>query len=148
MNASEVSVVRLYFLRALYLLIGVAMGSEQWRLLIEYGTEVKLMHGVAFSMLCALSAMSLIGLRYPLQMLPILFYEMTWKTIWLVGIALRLWLQHRLDQDFMETLFACSLVVIMPPIIPWRYVIANYIRKPGDRWWGPRSAPAGKNARE
>jgi len=24
--------------------------------------------------------------------------------------------------------------IIVPLILPWRYVFANYVKKPGDRW--------------
>lgn len=30
--------------------------------------------------------------------------------------------------------------VIVPVVIPWSYVFANYVKKPGDRW-GRRAAP-------
>ncbi len=131
---AEVSLFRLYLLRALYLLIAVGLGSQQWPLLIERATEVKLMHGVAFSLLSALSALALLGVRYPLQMLPLLFFEMLWKAIWLIAVALRLWLSDRLDPSFMETVWACLIGIIVPIVIPWRYVVANYVNKPGDRW--------------
>ena len=34
----------------------------------------------------------------------------------------------------METVRDCALVVVLIPVIPWRFVLANYVRKPGDRW--------------
>jgi len=34
----------------------------------------------------------------------------------------------------METVRDCVLAVVLIPLIPWRYVLANYVRKPGDRW--------------
>jgi len=41
-----------------------------------------------------------------------------------------------LDSGFAESAFACLMAVIFPIIIPWGYVIDNYIRKRGDAWWG------------
>jgi hypothetical protein len=34
----------------------------------------------------------------------------------------------------METVKACLMAVVIPFIIPWHYVLANYVKKPGDRW--------------
>lgn len=131
---NEVPLFRLYLLRGLYLLIAVGLGSEQWRILIERAPDTPLMQGVAHSLFAALSALCLVGLRYPLQMLPLLFFEFTWKAIWLTAIALRLSLADRLPPNFVETVWTCLMAVIIPPIIPWRYVYANYVKRPGDRW--------------
>ena len=92
------------------------------------------MHGVAASMLAAMSALAVLGLRYPLRMLPLLFFELLWKTIWLIAIALPLWSAGQMDADTAETVRECLVVVVFPIVIPWRFVLENYLRKPGDRW--------------
>ena len=69
-----------------------------------------------------------------MSMIPILF-ELTWKTIWVVAIGLPLWSDGRLDAANQGTLFDCLLgLVLFPLVIPWGYVWANYVRRPGDRW--------------
>ena len=132
--ATEVSLLHLYALRAGYLLLVVGLGLDIWPDLITHPLSWELMRGMTNCLLAALSVMALLGLRYPLQMLPLLFYEITWKVIWLSIIALPLWLAHRVDAGTAQTIFACSMVVIFPIIIPWRYVITNFARKPADRW--------------
>ncbi len=132
----EVSLFRLYLMRVLYGLMAFVMGSEQWRLLIEIGTDRSLMQGVAHGMLAALALISILGLWRPLQMLPILFFEFAWKAVWLVGIALPLSLEGRLPENFRETAFACLFgVVLVPIVIPWRYVAEHYFKNSADRWW-------------
>jgi len=131
----EVSLVRLYLLRILYFLIAFAMGSEQWRIVIERAPETSMMQSVAHSMLAALALVCVLGLRYPLQMLPLLFFEFAWKAIWLSAVALRLWLDGRLPESYMETVIACSIAIVIPVIMPWRHVAEVYFRKPGDRWF-------------
>jgi len=87
------------------------------------------------SLLAALSAIVVLGVRYPVQMLPLLLFELLWKSIWLLAIALPLWLAHQIDPDTADTVFACLTgVVLVPIVVPWPYVYANYVRKPGDRW--------------
>jgi hypothetical protein len=67
-------------------------------------------------------------------MLPLLFFEMLWKAIWLTAIALPLWSANQLDAETMETVNACLMAIVIPFIIPWGYVVVNYVKKPGDRW--------------
>jgi hypothetical protein len=132
---SEVSTFRLYLMRAMYLLIFVGLGSEIWPGIIHHAKPWDLMHGVACSLLAALSAMMALGIRYPLQMLPMLLFELLWKAIWLLAVGLPLWFAHQLDPDTMDTFKACLMgVVLCLIVIPWPYVLANYVKKPGDRW--------------
>ena len=79
--------------------------------------------------------MSLLGLRYPLQMLPLLLFELLWKIIWVTASAMPMWLGPGLDEYASETLFACLMgVVLVPIVIPWGYVIRRYARSPGEPW--------------
>jgi len=129
---TDVSVFRLYALRATFLLLVVGLGVEIWPQVIHHPMS---MHGVASSLLAAVSVLAVLGLRYPLQMLPLLFFELIWKSIWLVAIAFPLWSAHQMDAATWETVQACLMGVIFPIVIPWRYVFANYVKKSGDRWW-------------
>lgn len=132
-SAPEVSVIRLYLLRAGYLLLVVGLGSTVWPSVIHHAPWT-LWHGVGQSMLAALSLLAVLGLRYPLKMLPLLFFEMAWKAIWLVAIALPLWMAHSIDADTADTIQACLVAIVFPIVIPWRYVFAHYVLEPGDRW--------------
>ncbi|HXC55901.1 MAG TPA: hypothetical protein VNU97_11450 [Rhizomicrobium sp.] len=131
---SEVSLLRLYALRATYLLLVVGMGFQIWPAIVHHAKPWDLMHGVASCMLGAMSALAILGLRYPLRMLPILFFELVWKSTWLIAIAYPLWAAHRIDADTAETVQACLMGVIFPLVIPWPYVFANYLKAAGDRW--------------
>jgi hypothetical protein len=132
---AAVPVYRLYLLRALYLLIAVGQGALQWPKLLHHPASWDLWHGVGVCMLAALAAVSLLGIRYPLQMLPVLVFEFTWKTMWMLSVALPLWLSHSMDADIAENVFAIGLgVVLCPLMIPWGYLYENYFKRPGDRW--------------
>jgi hypothetical protein len=132
---AEVSLVRLYVMRAGYLLWAVLLGSMIWPRLIEHDPSWPLMNSVVASLLGALAALALLGVRYPLQMIPLLLFELLWKSIWLIAVALPLQLSGQLDAARQETAMECLMgVVIFPLIIPWPYVFAHYVKKPGDRW--------------
>ncbi len=131
--APDVALWRLYGLRILFALIAFAQGAIQLPLFFNH-PHWTLMSGVAHSFLLALALLSFVGIRYPLQMLPLMIYELTWKLIWLVGIALPLWLANQFDADTRQSFFEIAPIVVVIPFIPWGYVFANYVKKPGDRW--------------
>ena len=131
---AKVSVFRLYLLRGVYLLIAVGLGVQMWPKVFGHVATMMLPQGILTCMLWALSVLAILGIRYPLQMLPLLFFEMTWKAAWLLTVAFPLWSRGRMDPGTADTAFACLMVVIVPIAIPWPYVVAHYVRKPGDPW--------------
>jgi len=131
---SEIATYRLYMVRALYLLMGVGLCATIWPGILDHSLDLPLMNGVVRSLLGAIGLLALVGLRYPLQMLPLLLFEMLWKVIWLLAFALPLWRAGRIDAATQETLNDFVPLVIFPFLMPWDYVWANYIKKPGDRW--------------
>ena len=133
-SAQEVSVIRLYLLRAGYLLLVAGLGSTVWPSMIHH-TSWTLWHGVGQSMLAALSLLAVLGLRYPLKMLPLLFFDMAWKTIWLLAYGLPQLSSGRLPPTFSGDFQAIAFgVILMPIVIPWGYVYRRYVREGGDRW--------------
>lgn len=133
---SDLSTLRIYLLRAMYLLMAVGLGITIWPGILVPG-NVSHMGSVVRALLGALALMSLWGLRYPIKMLPILLFEFMWKVIWVVAFGLGPWLDGGLDPARQETFFSCLMgVVLLPIAIPWGYVFRHYIRAAGDRWSG------------
>jgi hypothetical protein len=131
----EVSTVRLYLLRAMYLLMGAGLAILIWPLMLDSPAGVEHMRGVVWSLLTGISLVALLGIRYPLRMLPLLFLELVWKLVWLAAIGLPLWAAGQLDAGTRQSLFDCLLgVVLVPIVIPWSHVLAHYVKAPGDRW--------------
>lgn len=126
---------RLNVLRLAYLLLIVGLGPSVWPTLIDHGPDWPRMSSVVVTMLCALSALSIVGLRYPLQMIPLLLFELVWKSLWLGLVALPLYLDGALDESRASTAFDCLVGAVFLILIPWDYVYANYIARKGDRWW-------------
>jgi hypothetical protein len=89
---------------------------------------------MASCMLAAFSLLCLLGLRYPLQMLPVLLWEVVWKTLWLILVPLPQWRAGHIDEAIKPSIFAVSMVVIVYLAIPWPYVFAHYVKARGDRW--------------
>ena len=121
-----VTKVQMILLRAMYLLIVVGLGLTIWPSIIVPDARIADPHSVIQSMLGAFSLLALVGLRYPLQLLPILLFELMWKTVWVLVFALPVWLQTGLDEYTKGVLFACVMGIVLTPfVIPWRYVMAK-----------------------
>lgn len=91
--------------------------------------------GVGTSMIAALPVLAVFGLRYPLKMLPLMIYEATWKSVWLVAVALPVYLSHApIDDALAATIQACLMGAAFYLVIPWRYAVRNFVRQAGDRW--------------
>ena len=130
----EVSLFRLYTLRAAYLVMAAGLAVFVWPAVFHHSNELAVTGGVRIALLAGLGATAALGLRYPLQMLPILLFELTWKAIYLIAFALPLWSTHQITAAMAEDIRAVMIAVIFIPMIPWRYVFAQYVLKRGDRW--------------
>jgi hypothetical protein len=130
----KVSLFRLYTLRAAYLIMAAGLGAYIWPAVIHHTNELAAARGIQLALLAGLGLTAALGLRYPLQMLPILLFELTWKAIYLIAFALPLWSAHQINAETAEDIKAVLMVVIFIPLIPWRYVFVHYALKRGDRW--------------
>ena len=117
-------------MRFLFLLIALVMGSTVWRQVLFESADWELWRGTAKSMLAALALLSLWGVRYPMQMLPLMLYEIAWKTVWLTLIAGRAWMAGKWTPEIEGLFFDCIVIVIAYFIVPWRYVWAKYVVRP------------------
>lgn len=127
----HVATWRINAMRFLFLLMAGIMGAMfVWPQLLFESADWDVMRGLAKSMLAALALMSLLGVRYPLQMLPLMLYEIAWKTIWLVLIAGRAWMADKWTPDIEGLFYDCIGIIIAYFIVPWRYVWARYFAQP------------------
>ncbi len=129
--AEEVSVLRLYVMRGMYLLNCVLVGSGVWAQFIYRQKPWDPIPGVAFSFWAALAGLSALGIRYPLAMLPLFFMQLFYKAFWLFAVYLPLRAAGRSTDLTQGMLIGIVLDII---VIPWTYVFAHYIKRPGNRW--------------
>ena len=129
--SAEVSIFRLYLLRTMYLLNFAGLGFAVWPQLINHGKLWDPFVGVAFSFWATLALLCGLGLRYPLQMLPMLLMQLTYKSIWFVAVMFPRWSAGQttpMTKDFLMGLIGDLIV------IPWPYVLSHYVKSRGDRW--------------
>lgn len=127
----EVSLFRLYLLRAMYLLLVIGLGAM---IVPEIVSHPVASRGVIASLLGGIWLLAFLGLRYPLEMLPLLMFELVWKLIWLIAYGLPQWSSGERPPTFAEDFFNIGWGMILLLIIPWGHVWRHYIRRPAARW--------------
>ena len=129
---SDVSLVRLYLLRANYLvwaIVGIFMAVPP---LITPDPAAR---GMIDSMFGGLWVMGIFGVRYPLQMLPIFLFEFVWKTICVLRFGLPQWMAGEGSPRLGEDLISIGNgPILFGLIIPWGYVWRHYFKQPAERW--------------
>lgn len=133
-NLPTVSLLRLYTLRACYLILAAGLGTYVWPAVIHHTPQLAAPRGIELSLFAGLGAIALLGLRYPVKMIPIMLFELTWKAVYLIAFALPLWRAHQITPAVAEDLSAVLVVVVFLPLIPWVYVWREYVTARGDRW--------------
>lgn len=131
---TEVAQWRLHVMRVMYLVIAGGVVLAVWPRIVDHPLSFPLMNGVALAMLGTVGLLAVVGLRYPLQMIPVLLFELIWKAIWLVAFALPLWSNGMIDERTAAFVFDTLLGAVVLLVIPWRYVWRHYFKQPGERW--------------
>jgi hypothetical protein len=142
-NPATLSLPRLYLLRIGYLVMGVGLAITKWPLVINHDGPWPATEGAVLAMLVALSLLSFVGVRYPVQMLPILLFESAWKLLWFAVVAMPLWITGELDPANLELLSRNLWVVIILAVTPWGYVVNQYVTKRGEPWRRDAARPVG-----
>lgn len=130
---AQIPLWQVNLLRVGYLVMVVGLAAVKWPLLFNH-QPWGLAEGTVEVMLAAMWVLALLGLRYPLRMLPILLFEVGWKLIWLGAVALPLWLDDKLDGATAEQAGKLLWVAVIIAVIPWRHVLAQYVMAPGQPW--------------
>jgi hypothetical protein len=124
---TEVSLVRLYLLRVCYGLLFVGLSLQYWPSLLGNIAGMTVMEGAATAFFCAIALLALPGIFSPLRFLPLLMFEVVWKVIWLLAVALPRWKAGQIDAAFGGALFAVSFVIPFILVMPWRYIFKTYL---------------------
>ena len=128
--APPISLVRRHLLRACFLLIVVGQALTSWPLIFS-GEIAGLppLEGALNAMLAALGLAAVLGVLSPARMLPLMLFEILWKLVWVLVVALPLWLQGALTDSVAAILFACAWALPFVFVVPWRHVWVSYLRR-------------------
>lgn len=120
------STLRLTLLRLCYAVLVVGLSLRYAPVFLEGLPDLSRMDGVVVALLSAMGLLAIAGLFSPVRMLPLLVFEIVWKTIWVSAVALPKWLDGSLDEGTVSTLFNCAVALPFVFVVPWRLVASTY----------------------
>src|SRR5690606_14133436 len=127
----DVSPLRLYLLRAVYIFIALGLALTRWPKIVDPPADATHMKMVVLAMPGTICLLALLGIRYPIAMLPVLLFELLWKFLWVLAWGI----DGQLAANQQDTLvFSLLGIILIPPVTPWRYVVDRYLKAPGDPW--------------
>ncbi len=131
MNNNEIGKIRLYAMRVVFFLTFIGLLQNAWSEILFNPEPLEPFYGVAVSFWAALSILAIWGFFNPVQMIPLLILQFSYKLVWVLGVGIPLWNNGQLDAGASGLMMANGLGVILDLIvIPWVYVVRNYFKKP------------------
>jgi hypothetical protein len=123
--------INIYLLRLLYLLVVIFVARDSWTVILTHQGPWDYLQAVAYCVWAAYATLSIVGLIHPLKMLPIVFFEIFYKSIWLIIVAYPLWSKNQLVGSPAEQLTYAFLWLPLPILaVPWGYAFRTYFSLP------------------
>jgi hypothetical protein len=95
-NYEGVSRINIYLLRFLFTLMFLFLSYDSWSYILNHKGNWEVTDAAAWCMWGGYSIISFIGIVNPLKMLPIVLFEIIYKTTWLIIVAYPLWIKDKL----------------------------------------------------
>ncbi|GAA3589241.1 hypothetical protein Q4Q39_14535 [Flavivirga amylovorans] len=120
---------RLHLMRVLFLLNVIGLAFDNWSAILFPKEQMDTLTGVAISFWAAFSLLNILGVRFPLKLIPILLLQLLYKTTWIIGTYLPAKKNELLNDDLEAFLWVCIAgIVLNLLIIPWGYVYRFYLK--------------------
>lgn len=134
--SEELPTYRLNIMRIGYVVMGVGLALVKWPLFFQDGgvAALPVYEGVVAALLTAMGLLAFLGLRYPIQLLPLLLFESLWKLIWLAAVGVPHLIAGDMNAQMSSVFFNVCFVVIILAVTPWDYVWKRYVSAPGAPW--------------
>lgn len=120
---------RLHVMRSLFFLNFISLAVDNWSTILFPKEQMGVLSGVAISFWAGFSLLNLIGIRFPLKMLPVLLLQLLYKSCWVIGVYLPAKRTGTIETGIQEFLWICIAGIILNLlIIPWKFVYAEYLK--------------------
>ena len=119
---------RLHLMRGFFFLNFISLAFDNWSTVLFPQEPMNTLTGVAISFWAGFSLLNLIGVRFPLKMLPVLLLQLLYKSAWIISTYLPAMRADTVDEYLQSFLWVCVAgIVLNLLIIPWSYVYRNYL---------------------
>jgi hypothetical protein len=127
--------IRYGWLKGMYIYTILGAGLSGLGMILMPNTYVSSMNlpiqepinfGILGSVYLAFGLISILGLRSPLKFVPILLVEITYKTIWFIGVILPLILKGQFPQySIINTIIFATFIIGNAIAIPFKYLFTK-----------------------
>ena len=126
----QVPTWRKHLMRGLFFLNFISLAFDNWSMILFPQEQLGVLPGVAISFWAGFSLLNLIGIRFPLKMVPILLLQFLYKLSWTLGVYLPASKAGVLDEGLNEFFYICLAgIALNLLILPWGYVYKEYLQK-------------------
>jgi hypothetical protein len=123
--------VQIWGLRLFFLLMLVFVAPSAWRVLLTHDGPWDPVPAVAFAVWATYPALALFGLLHPLRWLPLMFFTIGYKAIWLAFVAYPLWQAGMLWGSPSGEIASSFLgLPLLAAVVPWGYAWRTYFASP------------------
>lgn len=123
--------VQIWGLRLFFFLMLVFVAPFAWRGLLTHDGPWDPLRAIAFSVWATYPALALFGLLRPLRWLPLMFFAIGYKTIWLAFVAYPLWQAGTLwGTPTGEVASSFLALPLLAAVVPWGYAWRTYFALP------------------
>ncbi|MGV8923414.1 MAG: hypothetical protein ACOH1L_08725 [Thermomonas sp.] len=120
--------IHIWGLRLFYFLMAAFVTTDAWRELLAHQGPWDPLHAVAVCVWATYPALAGFGILHPLRWLPLMFFTIGYKTLWLAFVALPLWQTGALWGTQTGAIAGSFLALpLLAAVIPWGYAWRTYV---------------------
>ncbi len=127
--------IRIGWLKGMYIYTIVGAGLSGLFMVIlpkkmialnNFAPQDPIMFGIVASVWLAFGILSIFGFRSPLKFIPVLLMQLFYKSIWVIGVIVPLWIQGNLSSSDIPTIVVMLTYIIGDLIaIPFPYFFSK-----------------------
>ena len=123
--------INVWGLRLFYGLMFAFVTPSAWQALLGHQGPWDPVRAVAICVWATYPALAVFGLFRPLRWLPLMFFTIGYKTLWLAFVAWPLWRHGALaGTPTAEIAWSFATLPLLAAVVPWRYACRIYLPVP------------------
>lgn len=108
--------------------LGMILMPKTYSSMVNLPIQEPINFGILGSVYLAFGLISILGLRSPLKFVPVLLAEITYKTIWFIGVIFPLILIGKFPQyALINTIIFATFIIGNAIAIPFKYVFSKQL---------------------
>ena len=107
---------------------GIILMPKTYSSMVNLPIQEPINFGILGSIYLAFGLISILGLRSPLKFVPVLLAEITYKTIWFIGVIIPLILKGQFPQyALINTIIFATFIIGNAIAIPFKYIFSKQL---------------------